>query len=201
MGISIEVLIADWERLEATPAAEQSALLWDAFDDEDCAWGSLPPAGWVRPRDEDADWCRRYDFHNTLSSYKPHFWAGERWEDVRDHAAPGLRTALDHYLSALFWSGLPYMDGGDGRDDFEPECPWNVQALMWCAPDEVPGIKRLWERAAPELDTLRQPFAEHAADPGGWIENFDEFALLLKDWAEVVTEADRRGWGVIGLRC
>ena len=201
MGVCIEVLIVDWERLGTVPADQRSALLWDIFDDEDDTWSPPPPAGWVRPREEDADWCRRYDFHGTLGSYKPHFWAGERWEAVRDHAAPGLRTALDHYLSALFWGGLPFMDGGDGEEESEQECPWDIRTLMWSAPDDVPGIKWLWDRAAPELDTLREPFAEHAASPGSWIADFDEFALLLKDWGEVMTEADRRGWGVLGLHC
>ncbi|MEU6001121.1 hypothetical protein ABZ837_25235 [Streptomyces sp. NPDC047197] len=46
---------------------------------------------------------------NTLGSYKPHFWAGERWEHVRDFAGSGLRTALDRFADALFWEGLAYM--------------------------------------------------------------------------------------------
>jgi hypothetical protein len=35
--------------------------------------------------------------------------------------------------------------------------------------------------------------------PRAWIDNFEEFADLLSDWREVVGEADRRGWGLIGL--
>ncbi|WP_328888855.1 hypothetical protein [Streptomyces sp. NBC_00316] len=39
----------------------------------------------------------------------------------------------------------------------------------------------------------------HAAEPGAWIGRFDEFTDLLADWGRVLTEADRRGWGVVGL--
>ncbi|MFC7648984.1 hypothetical protein ACFQX6_57560 [Streptosporangium lutulentum] len=40
----------------------------------------------------------------------------------------------------------------------------------------------------------------HAVRPSGcWIKNFEEFTDLLSDWGEVVGEAHRRGWGLIGL--
>ncbi|MFF4590862.1 hypothetical protein [Streptomyces sp. NPDC001388] len=58
-----------------------------------------------------------------------------------------------------------------------------------------------WQRAAPHLESLRMPFTRHAADSSGWITTFESFAYLLTDWGEVVTEAERRGWGIVGLRC
>ncbi|MEU6183602.1 hypothetical protein [Streptomyces coeruleorubidus] len=39
----------------------------------------------------------------------------------------------------------------------------------------------------------------HAACPGRWIEDFDGFSVLLREWGVVVTEAGRRGWGLVGL--
>ncbi|MWA15884.1 hypothetical protein [Streptomyces sp. BA2] len=151
MGIGIEVLIVDWDRVEAAPAGGRRELLDEAaFGDE----GDLDEEGWIWPAAADADWYGRYAFRHTLGSYKPHFWAGERWEHVRDFADPGLRTALDRF-----------------------------------------------EQAAPSLDTLREPFAQHAAAPTGWIGDFDSFAEFLRGWSEVVVEADRRDWGIVGLRC
>lgn len=55
-----------------------------------------------------------------------------------------------------------------------------------------------WATAEPLLEGLREAYGGHAADPGGWIADFDAFAVLLREWAVVVTEADRRGWGVLG---
>jgi hypothetical protein len=46
---------------------------------------------------------------------------------------------------------------------------------------------------------VREAYAVHAARPGGWIEDFDAFAVLLREWAAVVAEAERRGWGLLGL--
>ncbi|MFG2626842.1 hypothetical protein [Streptomyces sp. NPDC048473] len=200
MGVDIEVLIVDWERVEAAPASRRGDLLHEAaFGDESS--GGLDEAGWIWPSAADAGWYGRYAFRNTLGSYKPHFWAGERWEDVRDFADPGLRTALDHFASLLFWQGLAYVAGEDVKDIPAQECPWGVEQLLWCSPGDVSTISRSWAQAQPELDTLREPFAEHAAVPRGWICDFESFAEFLVGWGEVVVEADRRGWGIVGLRC
>ncbi|MFJ9418618.1 hypothetical protein ACIRPT_31345 [Streptomyces sp. NPDC101227] len=66
--------------------------------------------------------------------------------------------------------------------------------------DHVPAIAGWWRQAAPRLESLREPFTRHAAEPGGWTTTFALFADLLTDWGEVVTEAERRGWGIVGLR-
>ncbi|MFJ9853925.1 hypothetical protein [Streptomyces sp. NPDC101150] len=36
---------------------------------------------------------------------------------------------------------------------------------------------------------------------GGWITTFESFADLPTDWGQVVMEVERRGWGIVGLRC
>ncbi|WP_236244851.1 hypothetical protein [Streptomyces sp. CC210A] len=44
------------------------------------------------------------------------------------------------------------------------------------------------------------PYRELAGrEPGQWIAGFEEFAELVRDWAEAAGEAERRRWGVIGL--
>ncbi|MEV0324561.1 hypothetical protein ACIBKX_14950 [Streptomyces sp. NPDC050658] len=201
--MSIEVLIVDWQRVEAAPPDRRGELLdeaafgeaYEAYDDD------LDAAGWLRPETADADWHLKYAFARTLDSYKPHFWAGERWEAVRLFADAGLRTALDRFVSPLFWHGLEDVAGPDPESVPERECPWDVPLLLWCPPEDVAALRRHWLRAEGGLDSLREPFAEHAAVPGGWIPDFDSFARLVGGWGEVVTEAERRGWGVVGLRC
>ncbi|MGW7080114.1 hypothetical protein [Streptomyces sp. NPDC054866] len=199
MGIGIEVLIVDWDRVEAAPASGRRELLDEAaFGDE----GDLDEEGWIWPAAADADWYGRYAFRRTLGSYKPHFWAGERWEHLRDFAEPDLRTALDRFASALFWEGLEYMAGDAAAGSLpERDSPWDVPLLMWRPPQDIAAIRSFWEQAAPSLDTLREPFAQHAAAPTGWIGDFDSFAEFLRGWSEVVVEADRRAWGIVGLRC
>ncbi|MBT2394996.1 hypothetical protein [Streptomyces sp. ISL-100] len=137
---------------------------------------------------------------NTFGSYKPHFWAGHRWDHMRDFVEPTVREVLDRFNDALFWHGLEDTTGvGSGLP--ERPCTWDTDLLLWCPPDQVPLIAGWWRQAAPQLELLREPFTQHAAEPCGWITTFEAFADLLTDWGEVVTEAERRGWGIVGLRC
>ncbi len=55
----------------------------------------------------------------------------------------------------------------------------------------------------PVTEILTEPIEKPASssEPGGWITTFESFADFLTDWGEVVTEADRRRWGIVGLRC
>ncbi|MER7112549.1 hypothetical protein [Streptomyces sp. NPDC000229] len=201
MGVSIEVMVVDWERVEAAPPDEREELLIDAaFGDEDYGDGLLEE-GWIPPTAVGAGWCVRYSFRRTLDSYKPHFWAGERWERVRDFAHPGLRTALDRFTARLFWHGLEYVAGEDAGVLAVPEGAWDAHLLLWCPPGDVAVLEGQWAEALPDLDSLREPFTRHAAGPQGWIPDFESFADLLKGWGEVVREAHRRGWDIVGLRC
>jgi hypothetical protein len=63
----------------------------------------------------------------------------------------------------------------------------------------VSALAGHWALAEPLLESLREPYGVHAARPGRWIEDFDEFSVLLREWGVVVTEAGRRGWGLVGL--
>ncbi|PVC80232.1 hypothetical protein [Streptomyces sp. CS131] len=197
MGLDITLLAVDWAHLRAIPADARTAWL------EDAAWpdDQWPPheeyqSGWTWPEGPGEQHWARYAF--TMSSYKPHFWAGRRWDDVRDAAHPELRVALDTYLLALVWAG----PDGDVRHDGPvfPGDPWDPEPLAVCRPADLPAVAEAWERAAPLLDTLRAPYAEHAEDPHGWIRDFDQFAAFVQEWSVPVEEAARRGWGLIGLR-
>lgn len=108
---------------------------------------------------------------------------------------------MDRYADALFWEGLEYMSGDTTGALPEREAPWGANLLMCRPPRDIAEIRAFWAQAAPDLETLREPFAQHAVVPNGWVGDFDSFAEFLKGWAEVVTEADRRGWGIVGLRC
>ncbi|WP_432584508.1 hypothetical protein ABVG11_00350 [Streptomyces sp. HD1123-B1] len=197
VGVAIEVLIVDWPRVEAAAADDRDELLFDAAFGE-ARSDDLFEHGWSWPAQPGEDWYGRYVWRNR--SYKPHFWAGHRWEHMRDFVEPKVREVLDRFNDALFWHRLEDTTGvGSGL--LERPCTWDADLLLWCPPDHVPLIAGWWRQAAPQLDSLRQPFARHAAEPRGWITTFELFAGLLTEWGEVVTEAERRGWGIVGLRC
>ncbi|MBJ3809450.1 hypothetical protein [Streptomyces flavofungini] len=209
MGLSIEVLIADAAWLGEVPLPERLSRLRDAwYADETGLWDLDAGAAqsvegdWQWPQGPDSAYFGVYAFRRTLGSYKPHFWAGERWEDVRDHADPVLRAALDALLLGLIWCGP---DGEDEHTDpgvFGDGPAVSNGVLLARAPDSVRRLAATWERLRPRLGGLRAAFTAHAATPqeGGWISSFDEFTDLLEDWGRVLTEADRRGWCVVGLK-
>ncbi|WP_037676626.1 hypothetical protein [Streptomyces griseus] len=201
MGLDISVLALDWGTLRATPVRERLGLLEDAvFPDADVGLdGDVEPRhGWVWPAAAGMPWCARYEFPGTTGSYKPHFWAGQAWEDVRDFAVPALREDLDPFLRGLFWHDDPVAPPLDGL--LPPDHgPWRPGLLVACPPPTVSALAAHWARAEPLLEGLRPAYDVHAARPGRWIADFDEFAALLREWAVAVGEAERRGWGLLGL--
>lgn len=205
MGLGIEVMTVDWPRLEAIPVGERLDRLYEESDEvEDL------DAGWFWPSGDGQPWWGMYEFRNTLGSYKPHFWAGEAWDDVREFAEPELREALDGFLVGLGLRWDPEEDDEDDEDDEVDEQDdgmagsgsWRSGLLLHLPPADVSTLAGLWSRAEPRLGGLRERFDTHAArGPGHWIPDHAAFASLLRGWGEVVDEAGRRGWGVIGLRC
>ncbi|GGW72168.1 hypothetical protein [Streptomyces xantholiticus] len=115
MGVGIEVLIVDWLRVEAAAAGDREDLLIDA------AFGTadrdhLFEHGWSWPAQPGEDWYGRYALRNTFGSYKPHFWAGHRWDHMRDFVESKVRDVLDRFNDALFWHRLEDTTGaGTGR--------------------------------------------------------------------------------------
>ncbi|WP_438295406.1 hypothetical protein [Streptomyces sp. HUAS TT7] len=205
MGVDITVLIADWSWLERVPPRERLPRLRDAwYDDETGLWGHDAPSiegDWEWPRGDCGAFFAVYEFRGTLGSFKPHFWAGERWESLRDHVDPLVRGDLDAMMSRLFWNGLddeaepPHTDHDFFGDD--PRTAYGLLAAQ--SPDGVRELAATWEKLAPRLDGLRGDFARYAATPDGWIPDFEAFASLLEDWGQVLAEAAGRGWGVAGL--
>ncbi|MEV0375545.1 hypothetical protein AB0I10_38335 [Streptomyces sp. NPDC050636] len=199
MGVGVEVLIVDWPRVEAAAPDDRVDLLIDAAFGEAYS-DDLYEHGWSWSTQPGEDWYGRYAFQNTFGSYKPHFWAGHRWDHMREFVEPKLREVLDPFNDALFWHALEDTTGiGSGLP--ERPCTWGPDLLMSCPPDHIPLIAGWWRQAEPQLELLREPFAHSDAGHGGWITTFESFADLLTDWGEVVTEAERRGWGSLGLRC
>ncbi|KJS54202.1 hypothetical protein VM98_20620 [Streptomyces rubellomurinus subsp. indigoferus] len=197
MGVDITVVAVDWAHLRGiAPDARLPALEEAAYDEV------AVEAGWVWPVEPGRAWLGRYEFARSCGSYTPHFRAGEAWGNVRDAAGPALRAALDGFLLPLFWYGPGreaaahvepgVLPAGDRTERYGP--------LVAAGPGTVARLDRCWREASPALPELREPFGRLAADPGGWIEDYEDFARLLSGWGEVVGEAGRRGWGVIGLR-
>ncbi|MES4890420.1 hypothetical protein [Streptomyces sp. NPDC096012] len=113
---------------------------------------------------------------------------------MREFVEPKVREGVDWFVDTLFWHGLGDATGtGSGLSD--RPCPWDADLLLWCPPDQVPLLAGWWRQVQIHLEILREPFIQHAAEPGGRIGTFESFADLLTDWGEVVTEAERRGWG------
>ncbi|EFL25018.1 conserved hypothetical protein [Streptomyces himastatinicus ATCC 53653] len=201
MGVDITVLVVDWEHLmEIAPDDRLEVLQESAYADDDSDLDI--DAGWVWPAEPDRSWLGRYEFGGTLGSYKPHFWAAHAWDYVRGGAERELRVALDGFLSALIWWG-PEVDTDAEHVDagvFPSGARlWRSGPLIARGPQTVAHLNRYWQAAAPVLPQLREPYARHAASPGGWAADFEDFTALLSGWAETVGEAERRRWGLIGL--
>lgn len=203
MGLDITVMIVDWSWLGEVPPRERLSRLRNAwYADETGLWDHGAPVvegDWEWPRGPDSAFFGVYEFLRTCGSFKAHFWAGQRWESLRDHADPLVRTGLDTLLLGLIWDGpdgeAQHTDPGFFHDD--PGVSYGL--LVARSPDSVRELAAAWERVRPLLGRLRGAFIERAAVPGAWVGDFDEFTDLLEDWGRVLTEAARRGWGVVGL--
>lgn len=211
MGLDITVLVVDWDHLGRTPAAERLGMLEDAaypdddLDNRDDGDADAPVEhGWVRR--PATPWCALYEFFRTLGSFKPHFWAkpgvGGRPRLRRTRPAGGARRVPGRAVLAGPRRRRHGRERGGGATvglfPAEPD-PWHPRLLVVRAPEQVPDLARAWALAAPLLESLRAPYAVHADRPGRWIADFEEFAMLVRDWGEVVTEASRSGRGLIGL--
>ncbi|MGH4029344.1 hypothetical protein ACQB60_10460 [Actinomycetota bacterium Odt1-20B] len=199
MGLDMTLLAVDWGRLQEIPPRERKTRLLELDFPDDEGSGNFD-RGLVWPVEAGTHWCAEYEFCTGLGSYKPHFWAGEAWDDTREFTAPVLRAAFDEFLDGLIWHDLD-SENLDVEGDLFP--PWDgneaVSLLVLCTPQQVAVPARSWSRAVPHLEELREPFALHAAGRSNWMETFDAFASLLRNWGDVMGEAQQRGWGLVGL--
>lgn len=204
MGLCMELLIVDCAFIEAAPPELRGDLVQTAaFGNDDDVWEADQPEGWTWPDAENGPWYARYEFRNTLTSYKPHFWAGERWDKMRPFVRPGLRTAFDEFSAPLFWGEYnwefadpPFTPTIPGREN-----SWCPETMLWLLPEDVTTLHHFWTRAEPGLPSLCEPFEQRLGELTGRVSDFPSFAVLVTEWGEVVTEAAGRGWGIIGLKC
>ncbi|MEV7174186.1 hypothetical protein AB0O18_31380 [Streptomyces sp. NPDC093224] len=205
MGVDITVLVVDWAYVMGLAAEDRLRVVQEsAYADDDPDGGGDVVDGWVWPAaGSERTWLGRYEFPGTLGSYKPHFWAAEGWEKVRGAAGGAVRAALDEFLEGLIWWGpRADVDAEQVDPDLFPslEGLWRSGPLIVRGPATVARLRRSWHEAAPGLEGLRASYGELAVrEPGQWVAGFEEFAELVRGWAEVVDEAERRGWGVIAL--
>ncbi|WP_328389289.1 hypothetical protein OHS81_32840 [Streptomyces sp. NBC_00400] len=96
MGLDITVMIVDWSWLGEAPPRERLSRLRDAwYADETGLWNHGTPAvtgDWEWPRGPDAAFFAVYEFLRTCGSFKPHFWAGERWESLQKRPVSFTRS-------------------------------------------------------------------------------------------------------------
>lgn len=200
MGLNINVLIADPSLLTQVPPQQRASRLYRVLNaDETELWDLDAPVveeGWVWPKGANSDRFAVYEFPGTLGSYKPHFWAGEGWYDIREHLTPSLRAEFDVLMRGILWSGVDGEAHHTDADFFDVD---DRRLLLARSPDSVRELAAVWERVRSRLHQVREPFAKAALPDTGWIVGFDEFAGLLTNWGHVLVEAARRGWCVVGL--
>ncbi|MFD8143984.1 hypothetical protein [Streptomyces sp. NPDC059708] len=203
MGLDLTLFMADWERLRAFPVEDRIEALDEAMwppDDDGrlCGRGQ----GWQWPPGPEAAWCAVYEFFTTTGSYRPHWHAGDGWADMRPLADASLREAVDVFLGGLIWDAVPAEDPAlTGAGGFFPPAadPRHPHLLLAGPPEAVRAKADAWLRAEPCLDLLRAPFAAECEGWAGRPESFEGFVALLREWGDVVTEAARRGWGLVGV--
>ncbi|MGH4035197.1 hypothetical protein ACQB60_40485 [Actinomycetota bacterium Odt1-20B] len=198
MGLDMTLLVVDWAHLQGIPPLERERGLTELEFPDDEQGGYRRGVVW--PIQAGTRWCAEYEFCTGLGSYKPHFWAGEAWGDARAFTAPAPRALFDPFLDGLIWLA-PDTEELGAESELLPR--WNgqglVSLLVLCTPPQAAARAHAWQHAGPHLEELRAPFTAHAAGRWSWMDTFDNFAALLRDWGEVTLEAERRGWGLIGL--
>lgn len=204
MGLNLTLYVADWEQLRTVPVEDRIGALDDAVRPPGLCDEYLREdlsGGWVRPPAPGPAWCAEYCFFSTTGSYKPHWHAGDAWDDMRVLTDATVREAMDIFLDGLIWDADPALDpartGGGGF--FPPAADrGRPHILLACPPEAVPGKVQAWEQVEPLLDKLRGPFAAECEGWGGRPDTFEEFTTLLHEWSDVTREAARRAWGIVG---
>ncbi|MFD7902047.1 hypothetical protein ACFV4G_07360 [Kitasatospora sp. NPDC059747] len=198
MGVDITVLVVDWDHLMGIAPDDRADALQDAaYPDDD----RVVHAGWVW-FEPGPSWLGRFEFAGISGSYKSHFCAADGWDHARRGVGREPRALLDDFLGALIWWG-PEIETDTEQVEagvFPPDDPvLRSGPLIAWGPAETARLSRRWREIVPVLPRVREPYDRLAASPGGRIEGFDDFAGLLSGWGEVVGEAERRGWGIVGL--
>ena len=206
MGLDLTLFMADWKHLSAMPVEKRVEALTDAsFRPPELDGGSSSGGrrgGWVLLPDRESAWCAEYDFFTTTGSFRPHARGGDAWDDMRSLVDASVRDAIDTLLAGLIWDADPADDPAlSGGGGFFPAATdrRHPRVLLACPPEALPGKARAWTQVASRLEELREPFAAECEGWAGRPDNFEDFTALLREWGDVTTEAERRGWGLVGL--
>ncbi|MFB6816925.1 hypothetical protein ACFCV8_20505 [Streptomyces sp. NPDC056347] len=206
MGRDLTLFMVDWEQLSAIPVEsrigrfDDMAWPWELDDVYDST--NEQADGWLWPPGSAPAWCAEYSFFTTTGAYVPHARAGAAWADMRPLVDAPAREAVDSFLGGLIWdagqANEPAASGGGGV--FPPAADrWHPHVLLVCLPEAVADKARAWERVEPCLEELSSPFAAECEGWAGRPDTFEDFVALLREWGGVVTDAARRGWGLVGL--
>ncbi|WP_405434468.1 hypothetical protein [Streptomyces anulatus] len=206
MGRDLTVFMVDWRQLGAIPVESRIGRLDDMawpWELDDVGNGGYERAhGWLRSPGGAPVWCAEYNFLNTTGAHIPHVRAGAAWSDMRPLVDASVREAVDSFLGGLIWDAdqVDVPAASDGGEVFPPATDrMHPNVLLACPPEAVAGKARAWEQVEPCLEGLRDPFAVECEGWAGRPNTFEGFVALLREWGGVVTEAARRGWGLVGL--
>ncbi|MEU9930824.1 hypothetical protein [Streptomyces anulatus] len=213
MGMDLTLFMVDWGQLGTVPVESRIGRLEDLAGPGEFGGvydsGPEQSHGWLWPPGQAPEWCAVYSFLTTTGAHIPHVRAGAAWADMRPLVDTPVREVADSFLGGLIWdeeqANTP-VAAGEGGGVFPPPADrWHPNVLLVCLPEAVAGKARAWERVEPCLEGLRGPFAvecECECECEGWAgrpDTFEGFVALLREWGAVVTEAARRGWGLVGL--
>lgn len=216
MGVDVWIGVADWARLTETLQRSGVDEIWDLLSpfpnsyDSPSSFAHLPiefgsdsmPAPqfdlvqdgalcWPTLADP---WFARGVFRGlgATGSYKPHFYLRNLVEhtNLRADAPKDVIEPLDAWLSHL----LPY----DRDDELTAMIPCSAKGVYGFPPVEVAELAQLSRRSRNRIEDLR-PAITAQLEEDTWIPDFDSVVTLLRDWAEILTRAQQRGWGLLYL--
>ncbi|MGW4247694.1 hypothetical protein [Nocardia sp. NPDC004722] len=198
MGRDLEVAIADWERLTGILDRVGIEGLRDLFAAQRDEFDEYieKSYGFNWGPNETAPWYGDYRFARGTNSAKPHHGLAKLWEDLcdRDDIPADLIAQIDPFLGRLLRWRID--------DDLVAPSGWPADKTRGintaCSPDEVADLARRWPSCAARLEELRPAATAEIAEWANY-SNFDDWVDILKEWSQIVREADRRNWGLFVL--
>ncbi|MGX1809026.1 hypothetical protein ACWIGI_25175 [Nocardia sp. NPDC055321] len=201
MSVDIFPAIAQWDRLAERLNSEGMDGLWKMF----WAIPSLEELGddydenvrFLWPPSDLAPWYAECTFRGVAStgSMDAHWDLAEAWGEMRE------QSDMPTDLAALFDQFIIGLLGHRGSDPV-PGLPMEKidrHLRTACSPAEIAGLARVWLRCSDRIEELRPVLTAEAITRGPSFADFDQFAMLVRDWGEIILEAARRDWGLFYL--